>query len=84
MSSLNPRNVRINGRRTSVRLEPDMWDALKEICAREGASRDQICSHVANTNGRRGFTSSLRVFILNYYRADGRPAGREGLFKLRS
>jgi len=76
MSSLILGNVRINGRRTSVRLEQDMWDALKDICAREGVSLDQICAHVAGTNGERGFTSSLRVFIVNYYRGRGRPLGR--------
>jgi predicted DNA-binding ribbon-helix-helix protein len=83
MSSLIPRNVRVNGRRTSVRLEQDMWDALKDICAREGMSLDQICAHVAGSNGERGFTSSLRVFIVNYYRGRGRqlgrPAGRDEL-----
>ncbi len=73
MSSLIPRNVRVKGRRTSVRLERDLWDALSDICAREEVSLNQICTHVAATNGERGFTSSLRVFIINYYRGRGRP-----------
>lgn len=73
MSSLILGNVRVKGRRTSVRLERDLWDALSDICAREEVSLDQICAHVADTNGDRGFTSSLRVFIINYYRGRGRP-----------
>ncbi len=73
MSSLILGNIRVNGRRTSVRLEPDLWDALEDICAREEVSLDQICAHVADHNGERSFTSSLRVFIINYYRGRGRP-----------
>ncbi len=73
MSTLILGNVRVKGRRTSVRLEREMWDALNEICDREELSLDQICAHVADTNGDRGFTSSLRVFIINYYRGRGRP-----------
>ncbi len=37
-SSLISRNVTVAGHRTSMRLEPAMWDALGEICRREHAS----------------------------------------------
>ena len=67
MSALVSRNVRVDGHRTSVRLEPDMWEALREICVREGTSIGAICSEV-NRDRAAGFTSALRVFILNYYR----------------
>lgn len=71
MSSLILRNVRINGRRTSVRLEREMWEALQEICVREGSNLNLICNQVADRNGERGLTSGLRVFIVNYYRGRG-------------
>ena len=74
MSALVSRNIRVDGHRTSVRLEPDMWEALREICGREGVSIGQICSEVNRGHAAAGFTSSLRVFILNYYRAAGRDA----------
>ncbi len=76
MSSLILRNVRVNGRRTSVRLEREMWDALHEICAREESSMDLICGQVAQRNGESGFTSGLRVFIVNYFRGRGLPTLR--------
>ncbi len=37
-STLLSKNVRIHDRRTSVRLEPEMWDALNEIAALESCS----------------------------------------------
>jgi len=41
-STLVSRNVVISGRRTSVRLEPEMWDALREICQRERSTIHQV------------------------------------------
>ena len=40
------RNVTVAGRRTSLRLEPEMWDALVEIGARESLSLHQLCTEV--------------------------------------
>ena len=34
-SALVMRNVRVRGRRTSIRLEPQIWDTLAEMCRRE-------------------------------------------------
>ena len=68
MSSLVSRNVRVGRRRTSVRLEREVWDALEEICRDEGVTRHQLCTRVAGLDRPGGFTSALRVFILGYYR----------------
>ena len=62
------RNVTVNGRRTSVRLEPDMWDGLREICFRERQSLHELCSLVAiHKKSQASLTSALRIFILSYF-----------------
>ncbi|MCB1581269.1 MAG: ribbon-helix-helix domain-containing protein, partial [Alphaproteobacteria bacterium] len=43
-STLLSRNITVAGRRTSVRLEPEMWMALKEISKREKCTMHDICS----------------------------------------
>lgn len=66
-SSLVTRNVRIGDRRTSVRLEPELWHALEDIASQEACDINAICTRVAAQ--RRpvgGFTSALRVFIVSY------------------
>ena len=68
MSSLIIRNLRLGGHRTSVRHEGAMWDALNEIADRESTSINQICTWVDGHRAETEFTSSLRVFILNYFR----------------
>ena len=73
MSSLIIRNLRIGSRRTSVRLEGAMWEALLEIARREGTTINQIGTWVDAHRAETGFTSSLRVFILNYFRFAPEP-----------
>lgn len=41
-SSLISRNITVRGHRTSIRLEPEMWDALKDIAHREGTTIHNI------------------------------------------
>jgi predicted DNA-binding ribbon-helix-helix protein len=67
-SALVMRNVSVKGRRTSLRLEPQMWNALAEICRREFCTPHDVCSYVAEHKPPHGsLTSSLRVFILEYF-----------------
>jgi predicted DNA-binding ribbon-helix-helix protein len=69
MSSLRTRNVTVDGHRTSVRLEPALWDAFDEICRRERKSARTVCSEIGRRQREGGFTSALRVYILDYFRA---------------
>lgn len=68
MSTLISRNITLADRRTSIRLEPEMWDALTEICAREGRSLHDICTQIDRERTQSGLTAGVRVFILNYFR----------------
>jgi predicted DNA-binding ribbon-helix-helix protein len=68
-SSLMIRNVKVRGHRTSVRLEPQMWDSMIEICRREFCTPDDVCSYVAERKtSHDSLSSSLRVFMLDYFR----------------
>lgn len=63
------RNVRIHNRRTSVRLEPAMWDALNEIATAENCTIHDLCGAVHDLKDEGvSFTAALRVFLMEYYR----------------
>lgn len=69
-STLVSRNLTILGRRTSVRLEPEMWSALKDVAQRENATIHSICSLIALRKvSESSLTAAIRVFLLLYYRA---------------
>jgi len=48
-----------------MRLEPELWDALGEICGREGMPLGEL---VRRVEGRSGRTSAVRVYTLAYFR----------------
>ena len=68
MSTLVSRNISLADRRTSIRLEPEMWDALNEICVREGRSVHEICTEIDRQRDSSALTAGVRVYIINYFR----------------
>lgn len=62
-------NVWIAGHRTSVRLEPIMWQALQDIGARENLTIHELATIVSERkHGDASLTASLRAFIVCYLR----------------
>ena len=78
-STLVNRNVTIGRRRTSLRLEPAMWDALEEICRREEMSQHELCAMIDERRRASSLTAAIRVFIVNYFRAAATEAGHASI-----
>lgn len=74
-SSLVPRNVVVDGRRTSIRLERAMWEAFNEILAREGISAAELVTEVDRTREASTLTAAVRVYIMLYFRAAATECG---------
>lgn len=75
-SSLISRNVAVSGRRTSVRLEPEMWDALRDIVMREQCTLNMLCTLIERRKrANSSLTAAIRVFIMLYYRAAATDEG---------
>lgn len=75
-SGLVSRNISVAGHRTSVRLEPEVWCALKDISKRENCTVNVLCTLIAarkriNTT----LTAAIRVFTMLYYRAAATEEG---------
>ncbi|MBZ0325899.1 MAG: ribbon-helix-helix domain-containing protein, partial [Alphaproteobacteria bacterium] len=68
-SRLVNRNVTVSGHRTSMRLEPELWEALTEIARREERTVNEICTEVDRRRGESTLTSAIRVFIVTYFRS---------------
>lgn len=67
-SRLQSRNVTVDGHRTSLRLETDVWDALEEICTRESLNVHEVCTLVEQRRTGSSRTAAVRAFILGYFR----------------
>ena len=77
-STLVSGNVTIAGHRTSLRLEPEMWDALKGICNRERLSIHEVCTRIdERRQDGTSLTSAVRTFMLRYFELATTEEGHE-------
>lgn len=74
-STLVNRNIVAERGRTSMRLEPELWDALAEICRRERTTPSELCRRIERSGLPGGRTSAMRVFIVAYFRAAATEEG---------
>lgn len=74
-STLVNRNITVAGRRTSIRLEPAMWEALHQICAREGRSLNELATEINRERAQSSLTAAIRVFLLRYFTAAATDEG---------
>jgi predicted DNA-binding ribbon-helix-helix protein len=58
------RSVRIHGRRTTIKLEREFWDALDQISAHWHSTIDALCSDISSMCGDGNLSSAIRVFAL--------------------
>jgi predicted DNA-binding ribbon-helix-helix protein len=78
-SRLINRNVVAERGRTSMRLEPELWDALAEICLREGHDINHLVRQIDPIGHSGGRTSAVRVFVLEYFRVAASEAGHQAV-----
>jgi predicted DNA-binding ribbon-helix-helix protein len=77
-STLISHNVMIDGRRTSVRLEKEMWMGLKQIARREECSVHAMCTAIAQRKRpATSLTAAIRVFVMAYYQAAATDEGHQ-------
>ena len=85
-SSLISRNITVLGKRTSVRLEPEMWRELKNISRRESCTIHDLCSLITLRKAENtSLTAAIRVFLMLYFRSaateDGHMEAGHGCFE---
>ncbi len=78
MSTLVNRNIVLPTGRTSIRLEPEMWDALAEVCRREGITPGDLAARATRHVDEGSRTSAIRTYILKYFREAATDRGHSG------
>jgi len=64
---VSKRSISISGHSTSLWIEQEFWDALKEIAKSRGTTLADLVAEVDTTRGN-NLSSALRVYVLNYFR----------------
>ncbi|MBV9861194.1 MAG: ribbon-helix-helix domain-containing protein [Alphaproteobacteria bacterium] len=78
LSSLVIGNVNVAGHRTSVRLEPTMWEALRDIAAERDMTVHDLVTEIDRDRTASGLTAAIRVYIVDYYRSAATHAVSSG------
>jgi len=61
------RSIRIAGHATSVSLEDEFWQALRDIARRRKQSLSSLLTDVDRQRGGRSLASACRIYVLQYY-----------------
>jgi predicted DNA-binding ribbon-helix-helix protein len=62
------RNVRLAHLRTTIVLEPYIWECISDIMQRESISLDDFCQEIDKRRQFSSLASSLRIVTLLYFR----------------
>jgi len=63
------RSIVVEGHKTSVSLEDEFWGALKEIAAGRRETLSELVGHIDGDRTHGNLSSSIRLFVLQHYRA---------------
>jgi len=68
MGILNKRSISINGRKTGIFVESSFWNGLKDIAKAKKLTLSKLVEEIDRNQGLHNRSSSIRVFVLEYYR----------------
>lgn len=68
ISQMKKRSLTIDGHRTSISLEDEFWEALKEISQKKNLSLIEVVKEIDESRNS-GLSSAIRVFILKHYKS---------------
>jgi predicted DNA-binding ribbon-helix-helix protein len=67
-SAVIKRSIVVAGRKTSVSLEDEFWNALKEIAGARDATLSDLVALIDAERQHANLSSAIRLFVLGVYR----------------
>jgi len=67
-SATAKRSIVSNGKKTSLSLEDEFWDALKKIAAERHVKLSDLVTAIDGRREHANLSSAVRLFVLDYYR----------------
>ncbi len=69
MSRPVKRSFSIKGHRTSISLEAEFWDALKEAALEDRLPLASLIDRIDRERGTSGLSSAVRIWLLRRYKS---------------
>ena len=67
-SSVSKRSIIFAGHKTSVSLEDEFWNSLKEIARERGMTLGELVAAIDGNREHANLSSAIRLFVLGVYR----------------
>src|SRR5262245_32165328 len=67
-SSVIKRSIVIAGHKTSVTIEEEFWDSLKEIAGERNMTVTKLIGEIDANREHANLSSAIRLFVLGFYR----------------
>jgi predicted DNA-binding ribbon-helix-helix protein len=74
-SGIKKRSIVLAGHKTSVSLEDEFWEGLRQIADERGKSLSGLLAEIDTERTFENLSSALRLFVLRYYRG---PPDQQG------
>lgn len=68
-SAIVKRSIELHGHKTSVSLEDQFWDGLRDIAERTRTPLPMLLQTIDGQRGYANLSSAIRVYVLEYHRA---------------
>lgn len=73
-SAIVKRSIELHGHKTSVSLEDQFWDGLRDIAERSRTPLPMLLQTIDAQRGYANLSSAIRVYVLEHHRtANGAP-----------
>ena len=63
------RSIVLDGHKTSVSLENEFWNALREIAGLENTTLSTLVGKIDHDRNSCNLSSTIRVYVFSYFRA---------------
>jgi predicted DNA-binding ribbon-helix-helix protein len=67
-------SIRLAGTKTSISLENQFWDCLREIAWGENIPVDTLIERIDTDRTRHNLSSAVRIFVLEHFRTHANRA----------
>jgi predicted DNA-binding ribbon-helix-helix protein len=67
-SSVRKRSIFVAGYKTSISLEDEFWNSLKEIASERGMILGELVRTIDANRNHANLSSAIRLFVLGVYR----------------
>ncbi len=71
------RSIFINGHKTSVSLENEFWQGLREIAEHDRTTVAMLVERIDRARNTCNLSSAIRVFVFNHFRDEKNSSGEK-------